>query len=168
MAFNRDYANALVLDFTGENEGGFYRISMTNAQGELNRRVMINRGEKFQVLSNLLDVAHGKIKEGGDDATLLIASFYFLPSRDKRFVEPHITWTFTSDDPAVEVSVERISPDGAWSLAPVKQARERNFVGRAGVGPAAGPISATVDGEFGMKQAMELTATRRSTAASGT
>src|SRR5580698_80430 len=106
----------MVFDFDGEGEGGFFRLRMTNRDGELNRRVMYNKGEKFLIVATLLDVAHGKMASGGgEDATLLIANFLFVPSGGKRFVEANISWTFTSDDPAVEVAVENIAPRGSWA-----------------------------------------------------
>ncbi|KAM0265158.1 hypothetical protein ACHAQJ_000311 [Trichoderma viride] len=156
MEFDEDSDSSFVFELEEENEGGFYRVPMTNRMGEFNRPVMVNRGEKFQVAADLLDVAHGTMEHKGDEATLLIASFHFLPSQDKRFVNAAITWTFTSDDPAFELTVEKLAPDGVWSLAPIKQSRERSLVGNASVGPALGPITASIGGEFGMKQTTEL------------
>lgn len=152
---NGNSEDSLVFDLNSENEGGVYRVAMTNAEGELNRHVMVNRGDKFQVTANLLDVAHGTVRDTGDDATLLIASFYFLPSRKKRFIEATITWAFTSDDPSVEIAVEKLAPEGSWSLAPVRQSLEKSVTGKANAGPGIGPVTASIGGEFGMKKTLE-------------
>lgn len=156
MSSDGDLDNSFVFDLSRDNEGGFYRVPMTNDGDEANRPVMVNRGEKFQVVAELLDVVHGTVEDGGDDATLLIASFYFLPSGQKRFVEAAITWAFTSDDPAVKVAVDKIAPAGTWSLAPVRRSEEKSLTAKANVGPAHGPVTATIGGEFGMKQEVEI------------
>lgn len=149
--------DAFVFDLSGDNEGGFYRVVMTNRPGELNRRVMVDRGGKFQVTANLLAVAHNITEDGGiGDETLLIATFSFVPSREKRFVGATITWTFTSDDPAIEVSAEKTAPAGTWSLNPIKQSQENHFLGTASISPGAGPVTGTVGGEYGIKRTTDV------------
>ena len=146
-----------VFDFDGEGEGGFFRVDMTNREGELNRHVMINRGDKYLMTATLLDVVHGKLRDGSDDeATLLVAGFNFLPSGNKRFVDANITWTFTSDDPTVDVEVESIAPFGSWSLNPVTLKLESNIGIKANAGPGTGPVAANVSGEYGEKAAKDL------------
>ncbi|KAK4141641.1 uncharacterized protein C8A04DRAFT_13904 [Dichotomopilus funicola] len=167
MSFSGEPGQSLVFDLTDDDQGGFYRVTMANQSGELNRRAMINRGDQFLVVAELVDAVHGKapttvtnpdgtVKTVDEDATLLIANFYFLPSRDKRFVGAIITWTFTSDDPAVEIAVDEIAPRGTWSFAPVQQAREVTATGKASAGPKGGPASVNLSGEYGLKKTTEL------------
>ncbi|ETS73384.1 hypothetical protein PFICI_14989 [Pestalotiopsis fici W106-1] len=141
-----------VFDLDGDGQGGFYRARMANTPGEINRRVMINRGDKFQVLADLLDVVHGTQNENGDDATLIIASFYFLPTRERRFKRAQITWTFTSDDPAVDVEVTKISPMSTWSLVPTQRTDEKSVTRKAEIGSSAGPATASGSGEWSLTQ----------------
>lgn len=155
MSLSTDHQTC-VFDFHGDDEGGFYRVDMTNRPGEINRPVMVNRGNKFQVNANLLHVVHGTTKGGGLEATLLVASFTFLPTKDKRFVAANITWVFGSDDPAVEISVANAAPCGSWSLCPIKQMQETNFTGRANAGTGANPVKANIEAEYSMKRAMEI------------
>jgi len=147
-----------LFDFDDDGEGGFYRVPMTNRPGELNRHVMVNRGDKFLMVATLLDVVHGKMSNGGgDDATLLVATFQFLPSAKKRFVSANITWTFRSDDPAVEVAVQSIAPTAGWALNPVTLNLETTFGANANVGgPGASPVTAGAGGEYGHKTAKDL------------
>ncbi|KAH6653767.1 hypothetical protein BKA67DRAFT_658109 [Truncatella angustata] len=147
--------DSFVFDLDGDGQGGFYRVRMANKPGEINRPVMINRGDKFQVLADLLDVAHGTASEGGESATLVVASFYFLPSHERRFKRAQITWTFTSDDPAVDVEVTKIAPMGTWSLTPTKRTDERSVTGKGEVGASAGPATAGGGGEYSMKQTQD-------------
>ncbi|OTA62827.1 hypothetical protein K449DRAFT_382122 [Hypoxylon sp. EC38] len=159
--------DSLAFDLDGDGQGGYFRVRMANRPGEINRPVMVNRGDKFQVLADLLDVAHGTTKDGGDDATLIIANFSFLPSSERRFKNAQITWTFISDDPAIEVEVANIAPVGSWSLVPTTRADERSIMGKVDVGPSAGPVAANGGAEYTMKQTQdrdfhtEVTGSRR-------
>jgi hypothetical protein len=155
MASQPDVDNGFVFDLEGSGEGGFYRVPMTNRPGEANRHVMINTGENFQVLANLLDVVHGKVKDGCDDGTLLIASFSFLPTAERRFKNVRIQWKFESDDPAREIEVEAIAPEGSWSLNPTKRTDENSLALKGNVGPNAGPVAASGGGEYTMKTTQE-------------
>lgn len=147
--------DGVVFDLDGDGEGGFYRVRMTNRPREINRQVIIDRGNRFQILAELLDVVHGTATDGGEDATLVIASFSFLPSRERRFKSAQITWTFTSDDPAVDVNVTNIAPAASWSLVPTRRTDETATTGKADLGPSAGPVTASGGVEYSMKQTQD-------------
>lgn len=120
----------LVLELDGDGPGGFYRVR--NRKGQINREAIIDRGEKFQVIADLVEVTHGTLNvkpDGtvGDNATLIVADFHFVPKRGRRYKGATIKLTFTSADPLVEVSVEKIAPFGCWTTNPTT--REDNFLG---------------------------------------
>lgn len=129
---------------------------MTNKDGKINRTLMVSRGEKFIVVATLMDVVHGKMKDGGDDATLLIACFRFKPSGKNRFKNANITWTFTSDDPAVQVDVVGAAPEDRWALDPVTEKLERNWSVNASAGPNIPPVSATAGAQYGGKKGKDI------------
>ena len=145
-----------ILEMDGEGQGGFYRVPMTNRDGEFNRKVMVNRGERSQVTARLLAVAHGKMKADGDDATLVIASFLFTPANEKRFANASISWTFTSDDPAIEIEVDEIAPEGSWALNPVTLKLETTIAAKAGIAGTGGPVTVNTGAEFGRKSAKDV------------
>jgi hypothetical protein len=155
MASKRELEDR-IFELDGEGQGGFYRVPMTNRDGELNRHVMVNRGDKSLVTATLLDVVHGKMKADGDDATLLIASFLFLPADDQRFANANISWTFTSDDPAVEVEVVDIAPKGSWALNPVTLKLETTIAAKGNIGGVGGPVTANAGADYGRKAAKDL------------
>jgi hypothetical protein len=155
MASHPDVDNGFVFDLEGSGQGGFYRVPMRNRLGEVNRHPMVNTGEKFQVLAYLLDAVHGKIKDGCDDGTLLIASFSFLPTAERRFKNVRIQWKFESDDPAREIEVEAIAPEGSWSLNPTKRTDENSLTLTGNIGPSAGPVAGSGGGEYTMKTTQE-------------
>jgi hypothetical protein len=105
-----------VLDLEGGGCGGFYRVR--NRGKQVNRDAIINRGEKFQVIADLVEVKHGTLKPGSDLGTIIVADFHFVPKRSRRYKGAIIKFTFTSDDPQVEVSVERIAPHDCWTKHP--------------------------------------------------
>lgn len=145
------------FDLSGEGEGGFFRVDMHNQEGELNRNVMLSKGNKFVATATLLEVVHGKWKDGGgDDATLLIASFRFIPSAEKRFQNARIDWTFTSDDPAIDVVVADIAPDASWISDPVTLKLERTLGLKGNLGATFTPASAGLEASYEGKEAKDL------------
>jgi hypothetical protein len=121
MDSNDDAYGTLVLDLDGDGPGGFYRVR--NRKGQINREAIINRGEKFQVMADLVEVTHGTLNvkpdgTAGDDAALLVADFHFVPKRGRRYKGATVKFIFTSADPLVEVSVEKIAPYGCWTKNP--------------------------------------------------
>ncbi|EJT77077.1 hypothetical protein GGTG_06991 [Gaeumannomyces tritici R3-111a-1] len=139
----------LVLDLDGEGSGGFYRVR--NRPDELNRGAAINRGEKFQVVADIVEVTHGSLSmepngTAGVPGVLIVADFQFVPKQGRRYKGATIKFTFTSDDPLVEVSVERIGPSGRWSKYPTTRNDASSWklspsVGAAGVDVSLGDVS---------------------------
>jgi hypothetical protein len=146
-----------VFDLEGTAEGSAYRVQVKNDSGEKNRQVIINNDDPFLTVGTLLDVIHGKTRVGGDDATLIIANFQFVPSGNKRFVSANLTWTFSCDDPAVNIAVEQITPHGNWVLDAVTLKVDQAVSGNASISPQGGPISAgSLGGEYRRGTAKEV------------
>ncbi|KAF2113699.1 hypothetical protein BDV96DRAFT_601177 [Lophiotrema nucula] len=106
----------VVLD--PEGEGGHFRYQ--NAPGEVQRRHLVDRGHSLVVQGELVEVVHGKLFADGDDGTLIIAEFHFLPSKNsRRFKYAEIRLRFEAGDTsASEVEVLSIEPLGHHSLPP--------------------------------------------------
>jgi hypothetical protein len=147
MSVNFD---GFVLDLEGDGQGGFFRVG--NRPGEVNRPVMINRGTKLQVTADLVEVMHGTLKPGGDQGTLIVADFRFLPTNWRRFKAAIVKFQFISDDPSVEVAVIDIAPHGSWSLNPTS--RKDEFGGILKPEAGAGGANASL-GEVSLKQTQD-------------
>ncbi|KAF2269527.1 hypothetical protein CC78DRAFT_612482 [Lojkania enalia] len=112
----------VVLD--PEGEGGFLRYQ--NAPGEVQRRHLVDRGNSLVVQGELVEVVHGKLSPSGDDGSILVTDFHFLPSKNsRRFKYAAVTMRFESDDPSVaDVEVLDIAPKGHQSLLPTTKTVE--------------------------------------------
>ncbi|KAF4631246.1 hypothetical protein G7Y89_g6886 [Cudoniella acicularis] len=108
--------DGFALELEGDGTGGFYRVR--NRKDQINRSAIINRGEKFSVIADLVEVVHGTLKPGGDAGAIIVADFQFIPKRGRRYKGAIINFQFESDDPSVEVSVEKIAPLSRWALNP--------------------------------------------------
>ena len=143
------------FDLDGDGQGGYYHVRMANKPGEINRPIMVDRGNKFQVLADLLEVVHGTMENDGDCATLIIANFSFLPSSERRFKTAQISWTFMSDHPAVQVEVTDIAPEGSWRFMPTNRTDDKSGTGNAEVGLSTSVVTAKIGGEYAMKQTQD-------------
>lgn len=99
-----------------EGEGGSLRYQ--NAPGEVQRRHLVDRGNSLVVQGELVDVVHGRLSPLGDDGTIIITDFHFIPSKNsRRFKNAAVTLRFKSDDPAAaDVEVLDSAPKGHHSL----------------------------------------------------
>ncbi|KAI9689795.1 MAG: hypothetical protein M1822_009677 [Bathelium mastoideum] len=153
-----EYYSHTEFDLSGDGEGSSYRVPMRNLPNELNRREMFSRGERFMATATLLEVVHGKMMDGsGGDATRLVAAFCFIPSIKKRFENVVINWTFTSDDPAIDVAIEEIAPRGGWVADPITLKLEKTTGVKGSIGASFPPANATVEANHEGKVSKELT-----------
>lgn len=117
--------------------GAHYRVS--NLPNEINREAIINRGETFQVTSDLVEVVHGTLRppksenDGKDDGagepgTLIVIDFQLVPKLNRRFSKVLLTIVFTADKSQnIVVSVAKMMPHKTWALCPTTQNDESSW-----------------------------------------
>jgi hypothetical protein len=157
MDFETDAYDHAEFDLSGQGENSSYRVDMVNKPGERNRGLMLSKGESYTVSATLLEVVHGKWKNGGDgEATLIIASFRFIPPNNRRFKYAKIDWTFTSDDPALDIKVAEVAPDAGWASDPITLKLERTIGVTGNVGASLTPANAGLTTKYEGKEAKDL------------
>jgi hypothetical protein len=102
---------------TGDSGASF---RLRNAPGETQREYIIEEGSDLTVQGNLITVVHGTWTYKGVPATLIVAEFTFLSSRDASqvFRRADISFTFESILGRRNPEVLAIAPFGHFSLDP--------------------------------------------------
>jgi hypothetical protein len=157
MAFQSDGYDHVEFDLGGSGSNSALRVDMRNKPNERNRNIIADKGERFTVSATLLDAAHGQwATNSAEEATLLIVSFRFIPPKNRRFTYARIDWTFTSDDPAIDISIKKLAPDADWALDPVTLKLERTNVVGANLGASFPPGTAGANASHESKKSKDL------------
>jgi hypothetical protein len=157
MDFENDSYSHAEFDLSGKGEDSSLRVDMQNDPNQRTREQILSKGEKFTVSATLLEVAHGNWKKSDEcESTLLIASFRFIPPKNRRFKYVKIDWTFTSDDPAIDVTIKKIAPDAGWASDPVTLKLEKTIGVEGNLGASITPASAGAKMSYQSKKAKDL------------
>jgi len=117
-----------------------------NEPGQTFRKGLVDRGEALITKAGIVNVTHGTLTAEDEDlATLLIFEFRFVSMKSSpRFIRATITLTFedANGSPKLDPEVERIVPEGSFSLnktTSVKNIKHSANAGfNAGIGGASG------------------------------
>lgn len=154
--------NIEILLLPQGDEGSAFRTK--NVDGQLARRVLVDRGDALVTRASLIAINHGTLTpdneetgELGEPATLLVFEFRFLCLRQsRRFCHARVTLIFedASGNPGNQPEVHRMCPEGAFALN--KGTTTRNVKHGVHSGLTAG-LGGIAGGDLGYEWAMEST-----------